>query len=502
MTDQGTAGGIDEIVRRRREKATRLEQAGWPSFPNGIEVPQTTADVRGAAGDPKNEISDEDPRFRVGGRLLAVRDGGKQMFCDLWDREGRLQIQIRKDVVTEEIFKRCKLLDIGDIVVVEGPRFVTRRGELTLLAEKIELATKSMYPLPDKHKGLVDVEQRYRQRYVDLITNQGSREVFKKRSRLIQFIRRFLDERDFLEVETPILHSLLGGAAAKPFETHHNALDMPLYCRIAPELYLKRLVVGGFERVYEIGRNFRNEGLSTQHNPEFTMLEFYQAWATYEDLMNMTETMLRAAAEVVTGTLQVPYGGWEEGEEPTIIDFAKPFRRIPVRDGLLEKVPGLDLADPEALVAAAAQHGLKVDADWPIGKLQMELFEHLWEADLIQPTFVTDFPVEVSPLSRRKDDNPALVDRFELYMTGREIANAFSELNDPDDQRSRFKAQVDAKGKGDEEAMDYDEDYCHALEIGLPPTAGEGIGIDRLAMVLTNSASIRDVILFPQMRKA
>ena len=475
MTDQGSAGGIEEILRRRREKATRLAEQGWASFPNGIAVPHTAAEVRAADGEPPNKPGDDDPTYRIGGRLLAVRDGGKQMFCDLWDRTGRLQLQIRKDVVGEDIFKQCKLLDIGDIVAVEGPRFVTRRGELTLLVKAIELATKSMYPLPDKHFGLVDVEQRYRQRYVDLISNRESRDVFVKRSKLIQYLRRFLDDRDFMEVETPILHGLLGGAAAKPFVTHHNALDMDLFCRIAPELYLKRLVVGGFERVYEIGRNFRNEGLSTQHNPEFTMLEFYQAWATYEDLMDLTETMFRGAAEVVTGSLQVPFGGHGEGEEPVMLDFEKPFRRIPVRDGLLEKVPGLDLADPEALVAAAAEHDLKVDPKWPAGKLQMELFEHLWEAELIQPTFVTDFPVEVSPLSRRKDADPTLVDRFELYVTGKEIANAFSELNDPDDQRQRFKAQVEAKSSGDDEAMDYDEDYCHALEIGLPPTAGEGL---------------------------
>ena len=501
MTDQGSAGGIDEIIRRRREKASRLAEQGWASFPNGIAVPQTTEAVRSAPGEPANQPEADDPRYRIGGRLLAVRDGGKQMFCDLWDRDGRLQIQIRKDVIGEDDFKRCKLLDIGDIVVVEGPRFVTRRGELTLLAEKVELATKSLYPLPDKHKGLVDIEQRYRQRYVDLITNRESRDVFVKRSKLIQYVRRFFEERSFMEVETPILHGLIGGAEAKPFVTHHNALDMDLYCRIAPELYLKRLVVGGFERVYEIGRNFRNEGLSTRHNPEFTMLEFYWAWATYTDLLDLTEALFRGAAEAVAGTLQVPYGGHEEGEAPVTLDFEKPFKRIAVREGLLEKVPGLDLADPAAVVAAATERGCKVDPKWSLGKLQMELFEHLWEAELVQPTFVTDFPVEVSPLSRRKDADPSLTDRFELYITGKEIANGFSELNDPDDQRQRFKAQVEAKAQGADEAMDYDEDYCHALEIGLPPTAGEGVGIDRMVMVLTNSPSIRDVILFPQMRK-
>jgi len=488
------AGGIEEIRRHRREKAEKLRDQGWPPYPNGFVVAHRSAQVRETPGEIPEDPGADDPRYRLGGRLTAARRFGKASFVDLVDGDGRIQVQLRKDVLGDEVYERTKLLDIGDIVVVEGPRFVTKKGELSIQAQQIHLATKSMYPLPDKHAGLVDVEQRYRQRYVDLITNPEVRETFVKRSRLIRFIRNFLDARGYMEVETPILHPLIGGAAAKPFVTHHNALDMELYCRIAPELYLKRLVVGGIERVYEIGRNFRNEGLSTQHNTEFTMLEFYTAWATYEDLMDLTEEMFRAGALEIAGGLQLPYG-------ELMIDYAPAFRRIPVRGGILEKLPGLDLADPEAIRAAAKARGLGLDPKSPLGKLQMDLFEHLWEAELTQPTFVVDFPTDVSPLARKKNDDPTLTDRFELYVAGREIANAFSELNDAEDQRQRFKAQVDAKARGDEEAMDYDEDYCHALEVGMPPTAGEGIGVDRWAMLLTNSPSIRDVILFPQMRK-
>lgn len=489
-----SAGGIDAILKKRREKAERLAEEGWPSFPNGFDVPHTTDDVR-AGDEHPTEITEGAPIFTVAGRLLAVRDGGKNMFCDLWDRRGKIQLQVKKDIVGEDTFAKCKQLDIGDIVVVSGPRFMTRRGELTLQAKTLELATKSMYPLPDKHAGLTDVEQRYRQRYVDLATNREVREVFTKRTKLIRYLRDFLDSRDFLEVETPMLHSLIGGAAAKPFVTHHNALDMDLFCRIAPELYLKRLVVGGFERVYEIGRNFRNEGLSTRHNPEFTMLEFYMAYATYETLMDLTEEMFRGAAAHVAGTLQVEYG------EHTL-DFEKPFARIPVRGGIVDKIPGLDIEDPGALVAAGKERGIALDAKHSVGKLQMTLFEELWEAHLVQPTFVVDFPLEVSPLARKKAADPTLTDRFEIYVAGRELGNAFSELNDPDDQRERFRNQMAAKASGAQETMDYDEDYCHALEIGMPPTAGEGIGVDRLCMLLTNAPSIRDVILFPQMRKA
>lgn len=487
------AGGLDEILRIRREKAEKLAALGWKPFPNGLVPTHSTADVRDAPGDAPHDIPEGAPRFTVAGRLMAIRTMGKAIFADLWDRSGKIQLQIRKDLVGDD-FEKCSMLDLGDLLWAQGPRFTTRRGELTIQAEKVQLAAKSLHPLPDKHAGLTDVDQRYRQRYVDVIVNREVKECFEKRSRMVRYLRRFLDERGFLEVETPMLHGLIGGAAAKPFTTHHNALDMDLYLRIAPELHLKRLIVGGFERVYEIGRNFRNEGLSIRHNPEFTMLEFYQAYATYETMMELSEAMVRGAAEEVAGALRIPYGEHQ-------IDFSSAFRRIPVRDGLREKLPGVDIADPGALWAAAKQKSLDVDPKLPLGKLQMEVFEQLWEADLIQPTFVIDFPVEVSPLARRKDADPSLTDRFELYVGGRELANAFSELNDPDDQRSRFVAQMEAKKGGDAEAMDYDEDYCHALEIGMPPTAGEGLGVDRLAMLLTNAPSIRDVILFPQLRR-
>ena len=485
-------GGLDNILRLRKEKAEELASAGWPSFPNGYQPKHTTAQVREAGGEA--ESSDEPQgEFLVAGRLLAKRRMGKRMFCDLWDRTGKIQLSIQKDLVGEEEYERCKKLDMGDFVLAGGGRFVTKTGELTLQINNIRLLTKSMYPLPDKHAGIHDVEMLLRQRYVDLAVSPESRERFVRRSRLIRFIRGFLEELDFLEVETPMLHSLISGATAKPFTTHHNALDIDLFMRIAPELHLKRLLVGGFERVYEIGRNFRNEGLSTQHNPEFTMLEFYYAYATYDILMDLTEQMLRGAAKAVTGQLQVPF------KEHTI-DFEKPFARIPVRAGLAERLPDVDISDLAALREQAQKRGLHLDANVSLGKAQMELFEHIFEPELIQPTFVMDFPIEVSPLARKKDSDPSLTDRFELYIGGFEVANAFSELNDPDDQKARFVAQVEAKKTGDDEAMDYDEDYIHALEIGMPPAAGEGVGIDRLCMILTDSPSIRDVILFPQTR--
>ena len=494
------SGGIEEIVRVRREKADKLAKLGWPSFPASTGSVQAVQDAHAAPAELTSDPSPSDPRYRLAGRLMAVRRMGKSMFCDLWDRTGKIQIQIRKDLVGDTVYTRCKLLDIGDHIVVEGPRFTTRRGELSIQVHEIELAAKSLHPLPDKHGGFTDIEQRYRQRYVDLIVNRDVRETFVKRSRLVSFLRRFLESRRFMEVETPMLQSLIGGAAARPFTTHHNALDVDLYLRIAPELYLKRLIVGGFERVYEIGRNFRNEGLSTQHNPEFTMLEFYQAYATYEELMALTEEMLREASEAITGDSKVKYGGWD-GTPEVDLDFSQPFARIPVRAGLHDRRPDLDLDDRDQLEAAAEEAGLGLNTGLPAGKLVMELFEHYYEPQMIQPTFVVDFPAEVSPLSRRKDGQPGLTDRFELYVTGREIANGFTELNDPEDQRGRFRDQVEARRRGDDEAMDYDEDYCHALEIGMPPTAGEGIGIDRLTMLFSNAPSIRDVILFPLMRK-
>jgi len=491
--------GLDEIVRIRREKAAKLASAGWPSFPNGLTVPNTSADVRAGADGIQNGIDpvDDSPTFRVSGRILRLSTFGKVTFVDLHDRTGKIQAQLKKDVLGDEVYARVKLLDLGDFLLVEGPRFRTKTGELTIQARHAQLAVKSLHPVPDAHFGLADVELRYRQRYLDLIASPAVREVFVKRTKIVRYLRDFLDARGFLEVETPMLHDLVSGAAARPFNTHHNALDMDLVMRIAPELHLKRLVVGGYERVYEINRNFRNEGLSTQHNPEFTMLEFYQAYATYEDLMSLTEEMFRGAAQHVCGTLQVPHG-----TDGVTLDFEKPFRRIPVRAGLTEKLgAGVDIADPQALHAAAKARQIHLDPKAPLGKLQMDLFESLWQAELVQPTFVVDFPVEVSPLARRKDSDPTLTDRFELYMTGKEVSNGFSELNDPDDQRSRFEAQATAKAGGADETMDYDADYITALEIGMPPTAGEGVGIDRLVMVLTNQPSIRDVILFPQMRK-
>ncbi|MCC7386828.1 MAG: lysine--tRNA ligase [Deltaproteobacteria bacterium] len=496
--DEGpAAGGIEEIVRVRREKAAKMAEQGWPSFPSGLVVTHTAAEVRAAPGEVPSEPTPDAARFRVAGRVMADRSA----FIDLWDRTGKIQVQVKKGVLDAATMANRALLDLGDFVWVEGPRFVTRAGELTLRAEKMQLAAKSLHPLPDTYFGVSDIELRYRERYVDLLANRGVRDVFEKRSRLVRFLRSFLDQRGFVEVETPMLHTLVSGAAAKPFTTHHNALDMDMFLRIAPELFLKRLVVGGLERVYEINRNFRNEGLSTQHNPEFTMLEFYQAYATYENLMDLTEEMFRGAAQAIAGTLQIPHGGWKEGETPTVLDFERPFRRIRVREGIAEKLPGINLGDRAALLQAAEARHLSIDPKGSLGKVQMDLFEGLWADELMQPTFVIDFPIEVSPLSRRKDSDPTLADRFELYVTGKELANAFSELNDPDDQRARFQAQVKAKAQGDEEAMDYDEDYCHALEVGMPPTAGEGVGIDRLAMVLTNQPSIRDVILFPAMRR-
>ncbi len=498
MSETGSAGGLDEIVRIRREKAVKLAELGWPSFPSGVVAEHTAATVRAAPGETPTDPPEGAPRFKVAGRILGMRGMGKASFLDLWDRTGKIQVQIKKDIVGEEVYAKVKLLDVGDFLSVSGPRFLTRMGELTLQARELQLAAKSLHPVPDTFFGLADVELRYRQRYLDLIANPDVKKVFQQRSQIVRSLRAFLDGQGYLEVETPMLHGLIGGAAARPFKTHHNTLGEDLFLRIAPELHLKRLVVGGFDRVYEINRNFRNEGVSVRHNPEFTMLEFYQAYATHEDLMQMSEAMIRHAAQEACGTLQIPRG---TGDAAITLDFERPFRRVSVRAGLLEKVPGLVLGDRASLMAAAEAKGVHLDPKSPVGKLEMDLFEHLWADDLIQPTFVVDFPVDVSPLARRKDSDPSLTDRFELYIAGMEVANGFSELNDPDDQRSRFVAQVEAKAAGAEEVMDYDEDYCHALEIGMPPTAGEGVGIDRLVMILANQASIRDVILFPQMRK-
>lgn len=505
----------DEV---RLQRLHSLRERGINPFPNHFRNPQTISEVANgprafkasfgdvpetweAAREQFNEGPAKEQTVRIAGRVMARRMFGKGIFLQLQDRTGQLQVLLGKQQLSAEgeghqdfeFFK--KDLDLGDIIGVSGPLFFTKTGELTVQAHAACLLTKSLRQLPEKWHGLTDVETRYRQRYVDLLANAEVRDVFRRRSETVKAIRRFLDARDFLEVETPMLHPIAGGAAARPFTTHHNALNMPLYMRIAPELYLKRLVVGGFERVYEINRNFRNEGLSRRHNPEFTMLEFYQAYATYEDLMELTEELLEQVCQAVNNTSQISYEG-----QP--VSMARPFRRLSLRQSLVD-VGGLSQAevqDRDALLGHLRALKVPVKGTEPLGKLQTLVFEEKVEAQLWNPTFVYGFPVEVSPLARRNDADPTITDRFELFVTGRELANAFSELNDPEDQRERFLKQLEAKAAGDEEATDYDADYIRALQHGLPPTAGEGIGIDRLVMLLTDAPSIRDVILFPHMR--
>ena len=504
------------IYNERVAKAEAWRNLGVNPYGNGF-CPSALAAELHAKFDPValEVLEAEKPGpFKVAGRIVRVADFGKSAFLTLQDRSGALQVQVKKDVLGEETYKAFKLVDMADFVGVEGTLFKSKTGELTLASSRFFPLTKALRPLPGKFakgddaerkawaekQALSDVEERYRRRYVDLLANPSVRDTFKKRAKLVQFIRRFLDERDFLEVETPMMHPLVSGAAARPFKTHHNAYDIDLYMRIAPELYLKRLVVGGFDRVYEVNRNFRNEGVSTRHNPEFTMLEFYQAYATYEDLMDLTEEMLSEAALAVTGSTRLAFG-------PHTLDFKRGWPRIPMTEAIRQRVSELedkDFADPDKLraVALKSAEGAERDAvkTMNTGELIGFLFEKHVEGELVQPTFITRFPVETSPLARRNDQNASITDRFELFCVGREIANAFSELNDPRDQRERFQAQVEAKSRGQQETMDYDEDYIRALEHGLPPTAGEGIGIDRLAMLLTDAQSIRDVILFPLLR--
>jgi lysyl-tRNA synthetase class 2 len=486
---------LSELLLQRRRKVDALWEAGINPYPNDFKPRHTSADVITSYGNIE-QIDAVDEVFVVSGRILARRSFGKAAFIQLQDRKGRIQIYVKKDEIGEESFANFESFDIGDIVGAEGYPFRTKTGELSLHARSIRLLVKSLHPLPEKFHGLTDVETRYRQRYVDLIVNPEAREIFIKRSRIVNIIRAFMTGRDFLEVETPMMHQIPGGATARPFITHHNALDMQLYLRIAPELYLKRLVVGGLERVFEINRNFRNEGISVRHNPEFTMMEFYQAYATYEDLMDFTEELFCHVAQEVLGTLDFTNQGIE-------ISFQRPWKRLTVREAVLEygDIEAKHLDDRDLALAYAHSIGLDLPPDIGYGKLLMEIFEEVAEHKLIQPTFITAYPTEVSPLSRKNDHNPELVDRFELIIGGREIANAFSELNDPVDQKERFLSQVAEKDKGDEEAHYMDEDYVRALEYGMPPTAGEGIGVDRLVMLLTDSASIRDVILFPQLRK-
>ncbi|KAF0220717.1 MAG: lysyl-tRNA synthetase class [Geobacteraceae bacterium] len=486
---------LSELLLQRRRKVDALWEAGINPYPNDFRPKQTSADLQAAYGHIQT-IEDDPQTFVVAGRIIARRSFGKAAFVQVQDRKGRMQLYVKKDAIGDESFAGFETFDIGDIVGAVGCPFRTKTGELSLHVTEIRLLTKSLLPLPEKFHGLTDVETRYRQRYVDLIVHPEVREVFIKRSRVVNLIREFMTGHDFLEVETPMMQPIPGGATARPFVTHHNALDMELFLRIAPELYLKRLVVGGFEKVFEINRNFRNEGISIRHNPEFTMMEFYQAYATFEDLMDFTEQLLCHVAQELLGTLDFVYQG-------TDISFKRPWRRLTVTEAILEygDIDAKSLADRDLAYAYAQRLGLDLPADIGYGKLIIEIFEEVAELKLIQPTFITAYPTEVSPLSRKNDHDPEIVDRFEFYCAGREMANAFSELNDPRDQKERFLAQVAAKAKGDEEAHFMDEDYIRALEYGMPPTAGEGIGIDRLVMLLTDSPSIRDVILFPQLRK-
>ncbi len=486
----------NDIPAQRRTALADLRAAGINPFANDFTVSHCTAEMLARhADDDAAALADNPPRYALAGRVMARRDFGKAAFLQLQDRGGRCQVYVAREQLGDEQFELYRQLDIGDIVGVAGVPFRTKTGELSLRADTLRLLTKSLLPLPEKWHGLTDVETRYRQRYLDLIVNAEVRETFRKRSRIVALIRDFMVARDFLEVETPMMQPLAGGATARPFVTHHNTLKMDLFLRIAPELYLKRLVVGGFERVFEINRNFRNEGISIQHNPEFTMMEFYLAYATYAELMDFTEELVCHVAEQVVGSLQFTYGGRE-------VDLRRPWQRLTVREAVMKygNLSEAELADRGRLLAFARGLGLEVDERIGDGKLLIEIFETVAEPHLWQPTFITSYPTEVSPLSRKNDADPAVVDRFELYVVGRELANAFSELNDPDDQRERFEGQLREKAAGDEEAHAMDEDYIRALEYGLPPTAGEGIGIDRLVMLLTDSASIREVILFPQLR--
>ena len=485
----------NRLIAERREKLRALRELGL-AFPNDFHPDAF-------AGDLQREFADKDAaaveaaarRVRVAGRVMLKRGQGKVSFIQIQDMSGRVQLFVQANALGET-YEALKTWDIGDIVGAEGPLMRTKTGELSVKVERLRLLTKSLRPLPDKWHGMADVEQRYRQRYVDLIVSPESRRVFELRSRIVRHIRHFLDARRFLEVETPMMQVIPGGAAARPFVTHHNALDMDLYLRVAPELYLKRLTVGGFERVYEINRNFRNEGVSTRHNPEFTMLELYQAYATYIEIMDLTEEMIRSAAVEVIGRAQLTWEG-------RTIDAGPPFRRWKMEDAVLEhnpEIPRADLRDRTRMAQHAQRLGVAVKPGYGWGKLLLEIFEKTVEGTLVQPTFITTYPTEISPLSRANDADPGVTDRFELFVGGKELANGFSELNDPEDQAERFRAQAAAKDAGDDEAMHFDADYIRALEYGLPPTGGLGVGIDRLVMLFTDMPSIRDVLLFPYMR--
>ncbi|HGO5849317.1 lysine--tRNA ligase [Mannheimia haemolytica] len=482
----------------RREKLNKIREQG-NAFPNTFRRDALAKDLHAQYDAVEGEtLKEQNIQVKVAGRIMLKRVMGKASFFTIQDVSGAIQLYVARDNLSDSVYEeKVSLWDLGDIVGVEGALFKTKTGELTVRCSEVQLLTKSLRPLPDKHHGLTDLEIRYRQRYLDLISNEESRRTFMIRSQVVSGIRKFFLERDFIEVETPMLQVIPGGAAAKPFITHHNALDVDMYLRIAPELYLKRLVVGGFERVFELNRNFRNEGVSVRHNPEFTMIEYYQAYADYHDLMDNTEELLRQLALDILGTTDVPYGDY-------VFDFGKPFERITMHDAIVKYGNGIqreDLDSFEKSVEIAKGLGIEIQKSWGLGSVVNAIFEEVAEHQLIQPTFLMAHPAEISPLARRNDENPEVTDRFELFIGGREIGNGFSELNDAEDQAERFDAQVAAKDAGDDEAMFKDEDFIVALEHGLPPTAGEGLGIDRLAMIFANAPSIRDVILFPAMRQ-
>lgn len=502
MTDQTSETMVtlddNEQIHLRREKLTELRQQGQ-AFPNDF-MPTITAAKLHSQYDAKDHdgLAALQVNVVVAGRIMTRRLMGKASFIHLQDGSGeRIQLYVKQEDIGAELYEQFKSWDLGDIVGAEGELFKTKTNELSIKVKSLRLLVKSLRPLPDKFHGLADQETRYRQRYLDLMVNENTRRIFIVRSQLVAGIREFLTARGYLEVETPMMQSIPGGAVARPFITHHNALDMDLFLRIAPELYLKRLVVGGMERVFEINRNFRNEGISTRHNPEFTMLEFYQTYANYHDLMDLTEAMLRYLAEKIFGKLELNYQG-------QVIDLNQPFARMTLRDSILHYAPEIraeELNNLETAKALAARYEIAVPATHGLGRIQYDLFEKLVEKNIKRPTFITEFPTEVSPLARKNDHDPLITDRFEFFVGGQEIANGFSELNDPEDQAERFKQQVQEREAGDLEAMYYDADYITALEYGMPPTAGEGVGIDRLVMLFTDSPSIRDVILFPLLRK-
>jgi len=498
MSEENTIEPRDEnkLIAERRAKLAALRENGV-AFPNDFRRNVVAGELHAKYGEmEKEQLEGEAVRVAVAGRMMGQRLMGKASFAQIKDMSGSIQLYVQLAQVGEELYEQFKSWDIGDIVGAEGVMFKTNKGELSIKVDSIRLLTKSLRPLPEKWHGLTDQETKYRQRYLDLIVNDVTRDTFKVRSRIVQHIRNFMVARDYLEVETPMMQAIPGGATAKPFVTFHNALDMELFLRIAPELYLKRLVVGGFERVFEINRNFRNEGLSTRHNPEFTMMEFYQAYADYNDLMDLTEELLRGLAQDVLGTTTITYQG-------DSYDFGKPFSRMTIKESILHFNPELkseQLDDLQQARAVAEGLGIPLKDSYGLGKVQIEIFEKTVEHRLMDPTFITAYPTEVSPLARRSDSDPFVTDRFEFFVGGREIANGFSELNDAEDQAERFRRQVEEKDAGDEEAMHFDADYITALEHGLPPTAGEGIGIDRLVMLFTDAPSIRDVLLFPHMR--